>query len=289
MDVFDLSGKSIFEASPKKKKKYILFLYTHSHDNEEKIRMMEKAIQKTLKNFVLVRLEEPDEGLKALIVKNIEIVVIDSSLFNDDLVAVDYALECKKRKKCPVLFVAKDPQKLIHEYRQKLYAYEEFDNYFNDPVDIAEFTKKLQQVGSSQGRTAKRFSLSIPIKLYRLNTNSVYSVTLTDISLVGFGVLLDHTDIFTQNEQVQIKVPLSLFKIFHEQYGEFLPLSGKLRRLSINGESLGFSIEFVTPMQVEVLCDILSVINYKSKLSRLSEKPKEIVAGVRKMNSSDLI
>ena len=124
-----------------------------------------------LKNFILVRFEEPDEGLKALIVKNIEIVVIDSSLFSNDSISIDYAVECKKRKKCPILFVAKDPQKLIHEYREKLYSYEEFDSYFNDPLDIAEFTKKLQQVGSSTGRRAKRFSLNIPIKLFRLNNN----------------------------------------------------------------------------------------------------------------------
>jgi len=287
MDIFDPAGKSIFEPSHKTKKKYLLFLYTLSNEHEEKIRAMEKAIQKTLKDYILVRFEDPREGLKALILKNIEIVIIDSSLFNNTSISIDYALECKKRKKCPILFVAKDPQKLIQEYREKLFMYEESDNYFSEPLDIDEFTKKLQQVGSSAGRSAKRFAINIPLKLYRLNNNTQYSVTLTDLSLVGFGLILNHEDIFSQHEQIQIKIPLSIFKIFHAQYGEFLPLSAKLRRLSINGDNLGFSIEHITPMQIEVLCEILSVLNYKAKLSKFSEKPKEM-AGIKKMTSSDL-
>lgn len=290
MDVFDLAGKSIFESSSqKKKKKYILLLFTLNHENEDKIRMLEKTITKTLKNYILVRLDEPDEGLKAIIVKNIEIVVIDSSLFNSDTISVDYAVECKKRKKCPILFVANNPEKLIREYREKLFMFEEFDAYFNDPVDLSEFSRKLTQIGSSKGRIAKRFSLNIPIDLYRLNKNTKYNVLLRDISLVGFGIIIHHEDIFLQNEQIQIKIPLALFRIFHPLYGEFLPLSGRLKRVSISGENMGFSLEFTTPLQLEVLTKILAVIYHRSKLTKFSDKPKDTAPPApKKMTSADL-
>lgn len=288
MDVFDLAGKSIFESTPKKKKRYILFLYTMSPEREERINIIAKAIQRTLKGYVLVRFDDPDEGLKALIVKNVEIVIIDSSLFKNDVISVDYAIECKKRKKCPILFIASDPLKLIHEYREKLFIYEEFDNYFSEPLDMAEFSKKLYQLGASKGRVAKRFNINVPLKLFRLNNGKQYSVTLTDISLVGFGIYHANEDIFSQDEQVQIKIPLVPFKLFHPQYGEFLPISGRLRRVSINGDTMGFSIEHLTPLQIEALFEILSVINYRTRLSRLSEKPKEIVIA-KKTPSSDMM
>ncbi|MES2613934.1 MAG: PilZ domain-containing protein [Bdellovibrionota bacterium] len=288
MEIFDLDPKSMFDSTPRKKKKYILLLYSMSQEHEERIRMLEKAVQKTLKNFILVRLDDPDEGLKAIIVKNIEIIIIDSSLFNNDSISIEYAIECKKRKKCPILFIASEPQKLISEYRDKLFMYEEFDSYFNTPIDFTEFTKKLLQVSTSKGRAAKRFSLNIPISMYRLNNDKKYSVTLSDISLVGFGVSHRYEDIFSRGEQVQIKVPLAQFKIFHAQYGEFLPLSGKLRRISISGDHLGFSIEFITPLQVEVLCQILSIMNYKAKLTKFGEKTAEDSAA-KKILLSDMM
>ena len=99
MDVFDPSGKSIFESSVKKKKKYVLFLYTFTREEENKLKAIERTIQLTLKDYILVRLEEPDEALKAIIVKNIEIIIIDYSLFDDDATAVEFDYECKKRKR----------------------------------------------------------------------------------------------------------------------------------------------------------------------------------------------
>jgi hypothetical protein len=288
MDVFDIGGKSIFEPTQKVKKKYILFLYSLDLDNKERIRQIERTIQKNAKDYILVRLEDADEGLKALMVKNIEIIVLDSSLFNSDKISVEYALECKHRKKCPVLFIAKDPKILIHEYRENMFRYEELDSYFTEPIDVGLFAKKLMQIANSQGRVAKRFSLNIPVRLFRLNTNQTIKVQLTDLSLVGFGLKIEQEDVFSKFEQVQIRLPLGMFKIFHPEFGEYLPLSGKLRRQSINGESLGFSLEFLTPMQIEVICLVLAAINYKAKLSKLSETPKEIKI-LRKVTSSDMM
>ena len=275
MDSIDLTRKSMFDAPPKRKKKFVLFLYKMNAKNQEKIRLIEKAIQKTITDFILVRFEDPDEGLKALILKNVEMVIIDSSLFNDDSISVDFGVECKKRKKSPIIFIANDAETLIKKYREKLYLYEEFDTYFNDPVDISEFSKKILQVGKSHGRAAKRFSLNIPLTLYRLNTNSTYQVTLSDISLVGAGITHKNQDIFKKNEQFQIKIPLELFRTFHPQFGEFLPLSLKLRRISISGKTLGLSIEFMTQMQAEALLKLLSIIHAKSRNTKFAPKPRE--------------
>ncbi|KAB8030616.1 PilZ domain-containing protein [Fluviispira multicolorata] len=273
MEVFDAEGKSIFDIQPKKKKRYILFLFSLKREDESRIRTIEKAIQTAVSDFIMIRFEDPNEGLKALLVKNIEIVFIDSSLFNDDKTSIDFAVECKKRKKCPIFFIAKDEKVLIQEYREKLYLYEEFDDYFYDPIDFVEISKKLKRAAANLGRRAKRFSLGLPIKLFRLNTNEEIKIILSDISLVGFGIILRNDDIFKKNEQVRITVPLEEFKIFHPQYGEFLPLSGKARRISIDGKRVGFSIEHLTQMQIELLMNILETVTRRMNMIKIAKKP----------------
>ena len=277
MEVFDSEGKSIFDATPKKKKKYVLYLFKLNRDEETRIRTIEKAIQNSLSDHILVRFEDPNEALKALLVKNIELIFIDSSLFEDDKISIDFGVECKKRKKCPLFFIAKNEAILIKEYRKKLAYYEELDDYFKDPIDFVEVTRKLKRASANIGRKAKRFSLEIPIKLYRLNDDKYYNAILNDISLVGFGISMQGDEMLTANEQVKIKVPISEFKLFHPTYGEFLPISGKVRRISINGRIFGCSIEFSTPMQTEVLMNLIEKVTRRMRMIKIAEKPKKPV------------
>ncbi|MBX9837061.1 PilZ domain-containing protein [Silvanigrella sp.] len=277
MEVFDSEGKSIFDSAPKKKKRYVLYLFKLTRDDETRIRTVEKAIQNSLSEHIMVRFEDPNEALKALIVKNIELIFIDSSLFDDDKIAIDFGVECKKRKKCPLFFIAKNEDILITEYRKKLAFYEELDDYFKDPIDFMEITRKLKRASNTIGRKAKRFSLGIPIKLYRLNDDKYYDVILNDISLVGFSISIVGNEMLKTNEQVKIKVPINEFNLFHPTYGEFLPVSGKVRRISINGHIFGCSIEFSTPMQLEVLMNLLEKVTRKMRMVKIAEKPKKEV------------
>ncbi len=277
MEVFDAEGKSIFDITPKKKKRYVLYLFKLSRDDETRIRTVEKAIQTALNEHILVRFEDPNEALKALLVKNIEIIFIDYSLFNDDNVSVDFGVECKKRKKCPLFFVAKNEETLVKKYREKLSLYEEFDDYFKEPIDFIEISRKIKRASTTIGRRAKRFSLGIPLKVYRLNSDIYEDVILNDVSLVGFSLGLKNEHFFKTNEQVKIKIPLHDFNLFHPQYGEFLPIAGKVRRISINGKNIGCSIEHSTPMQIEVLMNLLEKVTRRLRMQKIAEKPKEEV------------
>ncbi|RDB35315.1 PilZ domain-containing protein [Spirobacillus cienkowskii] len=280
MEVFDAEGKSIFDITPKKKKRYVLFLFKINRDNETRIRTIEKAIQNSLPEHILIRFEDANEGLKALLVKNIELIFVDYSLFDNDKISVEFALECKKRRKCPIFFTAKEDLVLIQEYRKTLFLYEELDDYFKEPIDFVEVSKKIKRISIAPARKAKRFSLNIPVQIYRLNDNQNYKVILSDISLVGFGIILPKSEKFVTNEQFRIKIPLQEFKIFHPQYGEFLPLSGKIRRISISGTNIGFSLENSTPMQIEALMNLLEKVTRKMRMLTLAEEPKEEFAKI---------
>lgn len=275
MEVFDAEGKSIFDIAPKKKKRYVLYLFKLTREDETRIRTIEKAIQNALNEHILVRFEDPNEALKALLVKNIEIIFIDYSLFNDDNISIDFGVECKKRKKCPLFFVAKNEEELVKRYREKLSLYEEFDDYFKEPIDFIEISRKIKRASATIGRRAKRFSLGIPIKVYRLNSDTYEDVILNDISLVGFSISIKNEHFFKTNEQIKIKVPLQDFNLFHAQYGDFLPVSGKVRRISINGKIIGCSLEHATPMQIEVLMNLLEKVTRRLRMLKIADKPKE--------------
>ena len=94
---------------------------------------------------------------------------------------------------------------------------------------------------------------------------------LNELSLVGFGLKHDGDHIFIMNEQIKINIPLAHFKTFHPQYGEFLPLSGKVKRISIDGQHIGFSIEHLTAFKTETLMNVLEKFNRTLEMIKISE------------------
>ena len=281
MDIFDSDGKSIYEQQKKSKKKYVLFLFSTERLEPGRQKFFETALASAIKDFTVIRIEDLDEALKALLVKNVELVVMDSSFLHSDMLSVEFALECKKKKKVPILFVPLEPSNLIREYRDKLYGYQEFDDYLNVPLDESDLVKKLKKLGYAKSRAAKRYEVNVPIIMYRLNNDRQYSVFLNDLSLVGFGVKIESHDIFKISEQVQIKIPIYRYGIFDRNYGDFLKISGRLRRVSIDAKTLGFSNEFLSSTQSELLMNLIEKLSMQTKSAPPTiKKIKELDAGV---------
>ena len=199
--------------------------------------------------------------------------VID--LFLDDLLAIEYALEVKKRKKCPVFFTTRNEKRLIEQYRDLMGLFEEMDDYLSCPVDPVEFARKLRRAATLDTRAAKRFVMSESVSVLRLDTDVTVRAKLVDLSLVGFGIEVAADPLLTRSEQVRILVPLPPFGIFHPQYGELLKLSGRVRRVSIDGARVGCSLEHATPMQADCLTRLLEQVARRQRLVKLqAPKPK---------------
>ena len=267
---FDVAKALLETPSSRRKKRYAMLLMSQKTADPKELRTIEKAVQVGLPEHTLIRLEEPDEGLKVMMVKNVEHLIIDSSFLNDELLSVEFALEAKKRKKCPIFFVAKDDRTLIQEYRRLMYMYEELDDYVISPIDFVEFSKKLKRASMIESRAAKRFTMGQSVTIDRIDTGERVDGTLTDLSLVGFGMVVSGEAIINRLEQVRVQIPISSLGIFHPQYGEFLRLSGKVRRISLDGKKIGFSIEFLTPMQNDCLARVLEQVTRRMRQSRLA-------------------
>lgn len=256
-------------------KRYVLLMQRTRQAAELELKMIAKAIEHALPTHTLIRLDEPTEGLKVLNVKNIEVLVLHHSLTTTDEELVLFAKQMKERKKLTVIFVIRNERDLIAAYRENMALYEELDDFVNSPPDPTELYKKLQKAGAVESRAAKRFTVDIPVKVMRVDSQEELTGELDDLSLVGCGLTFPSDLGFRRDEQLRIQIPLNAFGIFHPQYGDFLKLALRIRRLSIRGLSLGCSIHHLTSMQNDCLVNLLEDIARKQRNFKAIGKDKK--------------
>jgi hypothetical protein len=260
----DYANQILSGPKKKAKKKYILFLHSKNAAQGD-LRAIERGFSREGKDKVIIRLHEPEGGLKVLMLKSIDLIILDHSIFEDEATAAEFAAELKKRRKVPILFVCKDEQRLIAAYREHLPLYQELDDYVLSPVDSVDFANRFKRSVSGIARAAKRFELDAPVKVFRLNDNRLFEARLTDVSIVGLGLKVSGVRLM-RNEQVRVILPLKHFEIFHPQFGDLFKIAAKVRRVSLEGESIGCSIEHLTPLQSECLNRVLEQLNARAFL-----------------------
>jgi DNA-binding response OmpR family regulator len=255
-------------AKKKKKRRYALFLVAKEALTSRDTKTLDRVFELFSKDVVVIRLHEPEEGLKVMMLKSIDFIVIDHSLFQDDQTSVEFAQELKKRRKAPVLFVTRDERKLIAAYQEQLPFYEELDDYLTSPVDPGDFSKRFRRMLSGTGRAAKRFEAQVDVKVIRLVDDKEVVGRLIDLSLVGMGLRVSDMPV-VRGDQLRIVVQLRDFDYFHPQFGDLLKLAVRVRRVSLDGVTLGCSIEHLTPQQSECIAVLLERLNRRLRAKLL--------------------
>lgn len=255
----DIENAIFQKGSAPRRKRYLLLLINKSEPSRD-LKTLEKAIDASAQGMIVLRTDDPDEALKFLLIRNVELIIIDSNFLPDNPTTVEFARELKHRKLCPILFITANELTLVSSYREQMALFEELDDYVLSPVDFVEITKRLRRMSSGDGRAAKRFLINAPVRCHILNDESTLPGTLMDLSIVGFGMRLTSPRLLQRGEQLRIKIPLGFFGIFHPELGESLNIAGKLRRNSLDGAVLGCSIEHMTTLQREVLVQILEKV-----------------------------
>lgn len=261
-----------------KSKRYVLALQKSRLVGENELKLISKAVENALPEHFLIKLDDRDEGFKALSVKEIDVVVLHHTMAGSASELVDLARhlkEVRERRKLKIIFVAHDERELINAYREKMGLYEELDDFVTNPIDAAELYRKIQRAGTIEARAAKRFTVDEKVRLHRLDRDEIVDAELLDLSLVGCGVSVPGEIVFRRGEQLRIQIPLMAFGIFHPHYGDFLKLSLRVRRLSLKGDNLGCSIEHLTALQNECLIQLLEEIARKQRMFRLTNRDKK--------------
>ena len=257
----------------KKKKKYILHLFDSRQSNKSTIETVERAVFSS--SFTYIRVEDPDEALKVLVLKNVEIIFLDETFLNDIDLTMDFSLEVKKRRKTPLVFVVTDERELIEIYRRKMFLFGEMDDYITSPPDFQELRRKIKMMGTVEGRASKRFEAKKNVGVSKLNDSEMYPAILLDLSTVGIGLKLSPKLTMSRGEQLRIRIHITRdFQLFDPQFGEFFYLSVKVRRVSIHGRVIGCSLEYLTESQKAMLISLLTKL-YKAQQESNKDKKKK--------------
>jgi hypothetical protein len=270
----DVASELMNRNSPRKKKRYMLLLYGGARANEAEVKTFERVVQTHFRDHILLRLEDPDEALRLLLIKNIDLIVIEPSFMEDVALQVEYGMELKKRKKVPILFMCENELKLINEYRTHMHLYEELDDYCISPVEYCDLSKRIKRMLQSSGRAAKRFQIGTPVEIFTLDGNSAVPAVLADLSIVGAGITWTSEQEMLRGTQLKMVIPLRKFNIFHQTYGDFLNVSGKVMRMSIDGRTLGVAFAHITQMQADTMTQILEIVSSRKRLFDRMNEPK---------------
>lgn len=270
----DVASELMKRNSPRKKKRYMLLLYGGARANEQEVKTFERVVQTHFRDHILLRLEDPDEALRLLLIKNIDLIVIEPSFMEDVALQVEYGMELKKRKKVPILFMCDNELKLINSYRKYMHLYEELDDYCISPVEYSDLSKRIKRMLQSSGRAAKRFQIGTPIEVFTLDSNSPVPAVLADLSIVGAGITWTSDEQVLRGTQLKIVIPLRKFNIFHHTYGDFLNLAGRVMRIAIDGRTLGVAFAHVTQMQSDTLTQILEIVSSRKRMFDRMNEPK---------------
>jgi DNA-binding response OmpR family regulator len=282
MQGYDVASALLQKNQAKKRKRYVLHLFTRRSDINN-VRTVETAAQSVLKDFTLIHLEDPEEALKLVLIKNIDGIVIDPDFLGDIGMTVEYAFEIKQRKKVPLLFLCEKEEQLIGEYRKRMFEYEEADDYVLTPLDFSDVCKRLRKMVQANARSAKRYNFATDVEVQRLNSFAWEKADLSDLSLVGAGMVLKSESPVSRGEQMQIKIPLRKFNRFHPEYGDYLKLAMVVRRVSIDGKNIGGSFEYLTPMQQAELSELMSVLERRQ---RAAEKKRPGTVSLQSSNAA---
>jgi hypothetical protein len=262
----DLAQSVIQAASNKKQRHYVLVMFSlRKAESIRELHVIEKLLGKNFPDLGILKLEDPEEGLKVLLLKQVDLIILEWNFLSDNALAVEFARECKQRVKCPVLFLTKSETDLISNYRKQMALYEELDDYAGFPTEPVDVVRKMRKMVQTEGRAAKRFSVEVPMEILRLHDEGKFTGKLVDMSLVGFAISLESTEGLANLAQIRVSIPLRWFGIFHPQYGDYIKFSGRIRRISIEGRRLGCSFEHLTALQMDCLTRMLEYLAKKPK------------------------
>ena len=210
-------------------------------------------IQALIKNSVQKKLGPkklliPKKSEHLSYVKNykFKVLIIDENIASLDEV-MNIALYLKKKmfnEGAPILFLTKDPDKLIAKYKEVLLPFTEQDEFFHiGEEDLEVLASRITNFLDTS--LLRRRSLRIPLDImagFRTVNQLEYTpIKILNISLHGALILFFENKTIKAGTQVLIQMPVS--GLLPAKFGEILRLSAKIRRVKIDGQHAGVSWE----------------------------------------------
>ncbi len=256
----------------KKRKNYVILALGESFDKQLAFGI-ENYVRKNYPQLALSTAKSMEE-LTRQFGRNISLLIINDNFGNrEEIMNLISNLREKRRDEViPILFMTKDPEALIHSYHEKLLLYRESDEYIVYPQsNLGQVLSRLKNgIDAKNRRKSRRYPVNLPLTYYHLNKDTIEEGRLIDLSLHGALLQARDNQIFRLGDQIKISVPTNgLLKL---ETGDFIKISGRIRRVFISGSQVAISFEHVTENQQRLVGELLLAIvgrNFANQTNKL--------------------
>jgi hypothetical protein len=251
---------SLLRDSKKKRKNYVIIAVEPTFNPE---------IMQGIKNFVRANypafaMSTPDStaNLSRQLGRNISLLVV-SDKFDDIDIVMSLVLSLKEKKKnetIPILFLTTDTDRLISYYHANLMAFHEVDEYLEyGRTSLPALLSRIKSgLDNKNQRRARRYKTNMETNFFYLNKDMYVDCEVLDVSAYGALIKAKGECIFKVEDQIRLNIPIS--KYLTLEHGEFLKLSGRVRRVYISGNTAAVSFEYLSDEQWRSLTTILTII-----------------------------
>jgi hypothetical protein len=242
----------------KKRKNYIILALGDSFDRDLST-AMESYIKKNYAQFAFSTPKTPEE-LSRQFGRNISLLIVND-LFTDQKNLMNLVRTLKERRRnetIPVLFLTRDGEKLVNLYHDELFLYHESDDYvaYNHVTLPSLFSRIKSGIETQNRRKSRRYPVNIEVTFYHLNKDAVLDGAIVDLSMHGAVLSSGKDMIFRIGDQVKLNIPVTQF-LDTGSTGDFIRISGRIRRVFISGNRVALSFEHVTQQQSKSIGELI--------------------------------
>ncbi len=261
-----------------KKKENIILALGESLDPEIKI-ILHRSLKNRYKAHTIFTPQNPKDMLRS-IGKKIAFMVVDDSFAEWSLLEplILKIKESQYESGVPTYFLTDNSVGLIKHYHAGLFAYQEQDDYIEYMnMDKRELLIALDHIVKPDAkRRSRRYSIDIPVQYSSINLEQKMNGEVIDMSMHGALLKNDGALLFRPGDQLQVFFKIT--KILDSHEGEFMTLSGLVRRVGIAGNQAGVSWEYMSDKKIKQLSKLLNHyaqkdVLLKTKMHRRPAKP----------------
>lgn len=258
---------------PRKKRKNYVILALGDNFDRSIASGLDSYVKRTYPALAISTAKNLDE-LTRQFGRNISLLIINDTFAERETVMKTIrALKEKRRDETiPVLFLTKDAEALIESYHKDLLLYRESDEYLVYPsTSLPQILSRVKNgIDAKNRRKSRRYPVNIQTTYYHLTHDRLSEGRLIDLSLHGALFAADPTTIFRLGDQIKINIPSSEY--MHLPTGDFIKISGRVRRVFISGNQVAVSFEHVSEKQSELIGQLLLSIvgrNFSHQTNRM--------------------
>lgn len=263
-------------AAPRKKRKSYVLLALGRAAGQDLSGGIEHYLRTNFKGVALSAPKTPEELFKNFS-RQIVLLVFDDE-FMDLQEGLNMVSELKQKKsssQIPVLFLTRNPEKLIEAYNKTLAPFHETDDYVNYGRDELNHVLTKVRIGLTTNfrRRSRRYKIDMPLSYYLLTDDKMHAARLVDLSVHGGLLKSDDGQIFRLGDQLKLHMPVT--DILPTHPGDYLKISAKVQRVFIDGTQAGVRFEHVSDTQLLTLTKFLTeYVNEQSARKALAQRAR---------------